>query len=405
MYKRRSTTADDLKLPEERAFAKTLICVCVGVVLFLCSFGVLTAVKVVRSPYDITSNWFVAWGTWAGGLGTAAAFLLAAVSISVAGAHTRFDRREAARLREDDEMAQARLMTVYKVEGERSIDSLPTYRIENRSKETFFDVTVPYVDSPYGADDKIERRNADLVVEDNRLHEFIPTGAELTPYRDHTEYETWFTLVTVHTTDASRITFEVEYTDANGRRWSRDLGGVIKRMTTTKAVPVRPPDRFQPPQQISPLSKMEAWRSGFTSGLERPETDAEYLEVFGSRTVKIWKPIERIGDVEVRPNNIDIPPEGLIAVVTFRPAAPPFWSSYFHAKLADSGLNYGGGSSQYDQTDKFRLAPDVDPNVGRITELVDDALEHANNSFEKTEIAAARRALDAQSSHRSSARQ
>ena len=61
-------------------------------------------------------------------------------------------------------MAQARLLTVYKVEGELSLSSLATHRLENRSRAMFFDVTVPYVDSPNGQDDASERRTADLVV-------------------------------------------------------------------------------------------------------------------------------------------------------------------------------------------------------------------------------------------------
>lgn len=394
-----ATTDGDPRLPEERTFKKVLVGVCAGVFLFACTFGALTAVKAARSPHDITSNWFVAWGTWAGGLGTAAAFLIAAFSISVASAHTRFDRREAARLRHDDDMAQARLLTIYKVKGERSLESLPTYRIENRSKDVFFDVTVPYVESPNGVHGEVERRTADLAAAGNRLHEFIPTGEELTPYRDHTEHEAWFTLVTVHTIDASRIKFAVEYTDAAGRRWNQELGGSITRVRTTNAVAVRPPDRFQPRQQIRKLTDVELWRSGgpFTTNLEPLQTDAEFLEVIETRKVRNWKRIERIGDVAVRPNDIDNPPEGLIAVVTFRPAPPPFWADYFHEKLADSGLRYGGGSPQYERTDKFRMSPDVDADVDSITELIDAALEHANDTFEKNELAAARRALEAQS--------
>lgn len=393
----KSNSTDDPKLPEERTFKKVLVGVCVGVSLFGCAFGVLTAVKAARSPHDITSNWFVAWGTWAGGLGTAAAFLIAAFSISVASAHARVDRRQAAEVRDDNDMAQARLLTIYKVEGELSFSSLATYRIENRSRDLFFDVTVPYVDSPHGTDGEVERRTAGLVDRDNRLHEFIPTSAELTPYRDHTEEEIWFTLVTVHTSDASGIAFAVKYTDASGRRWSQALGGSIRRIPTTEAVQVRTPDRFQPRQQIRRLTNIEAWRSGgpFTKSLEPLQTDAEFLEVIEARNVRDWKRIERIGDIEVRPNDIDNPPKGLIAVVTFRPAAPPFWVDYFREKLADSGLHYGGGSSQYEQTDKFRLSSEVDADVDRITELIDAALEHANDTFEQNELAAARRALEA----------
>lgn len=55
------------RLPEERQFKCVLIGVCVAVVLFALAFIVLTVVKSLRSPRDITSNWFSAWGTWAGG--------------------------------------------------------------------------------------------------------------------------------------------------------------------------------------------------------------------------------------------------------------------------------------------------------------------------------------------------
>ncbi|MCF8786749.1 hypothetical protein, partial [Rhodococcus ruber] len=68
----------DAKLPEERHFQRVLKTVVIAVAVFMLAFLVLTGVKSVRSPQDITSNWFVAWGTWAGGLSTAAAFLIAA---------------------------------------------------------------------------------------------------------------------------------------------------------------------------------------------------------------------------------------------------------------------------------------------------------------------------------------
>jgi pheromone shutdown protein TraB len=84
-----------VRLPEERQFKYVLIGVAITVALFALAFVVLTVVKSSRSPQDITANWFVAWGTWAGGLGTAAAFLIAAFSISVASAHSRFHRRQA----------------------------------------------------------------------------------------------------------------------------------------------------------------------------------------------------------------------------------------------------------------------------------------------------------------------
>lgn len=383
------------RLPEERQFKYVLVAVCVTVVLFMLAFVVLTVVKSSRSPQDITSNWFVAWGTWAGGLGTAAAFLIAAFSISVASAHSRFDRRQAAEIREDNDMAQARLLTIYKVEDENSFASLATYRIENRSKDLFFDVTVPYVDSPYGSDAGIERRTADLVAEDNRYGEFIPTAEQLTPYRDHTDHEAWFTLVTVHTSDASNIEFGVEYTDASGRRWRQELGGEIERVHTTEAVPIRPPDRFQPRQQLQRLSNVELRRMGgsFTNGLEPLETDAEFLEVLEVANVARWKRIERIEDIVVEPGDDDEQTGNLKVSVTFSPKAPPFWDAHFHGRLAEAGLRCTGGHSQTTQTDNFLCPPQVD--TAGLGDLIDAAIQYANDRFEENELAAARRALDA----------
>ncbi|MDV6297241.1 MULTISPECIES: hypothetical protein [Rhodococcus] len=383
------------QLPEERQFKRVLIGVSVAVVLFALAFLVLTLVKSSRSPQDITSNWFVAWGTWAGGLGTAAAFLIAAFSISVASAHARLDRRQATEIREDKDMAQARLLIIYKVEDEHSIPSLATYRIENRSRDFFFDVTVPYVDSPYGSDASIECRTADLVAQDNRLGEFIPTAEQLTPYRDHTDHEAWFTLVTVHTSDARGIRFAVEYTDAGGRRWRQELGGEITRVHTLKAVPIRPPDRFQPPQQIRRLSDVELRRfgSGFSKGLEPLESDEEFLEVIEASNVECWKRIGRIEDIVVEADDAGDRTAGLHVSVTFSPKAPPLWGDHFRGKLAESGLCYAGGDSQYTQTDRFRCPPQVD--TAGLGYLIDAAIKYANDRFEENELAAARRALDA----------
>ena len=387
------------RLPEDLQFRRVLISVCVAAALLVIAFLSLTVIKALRSPHDLTSNWFVAWGTWAGGMGTVAAFLIAGASISVASAHSRLDRKEAAEIRADDDMAQARLLTIYKVEAEDSISSLATYRIENRSKDVFFDVTVPFVDSPNGSERKIERRTAEMVAQSNRLHEYIPSSDQLAPYRNQTEDEVWFTLVTVHTTDASGISFSVEYTDASGRRWSQMLGGQITRTTIDKAVPVRRPDRYQPRQQIRRLSDVEAWRMGgvATRNLEPLQTDAQFLEVIEVRTVREWQRIERIRDVEVRPDDTVRPPQGNIAVVEFRPKAPPFWGDYFHEKLAESGLRYGGGGSERTQTDKFRLPPENNVDVDELTEVIDAAIAFANDTFEQNELAAARRALDARS--------
>lgn len=388
------------RTPEERRFNAVLWGACMMGGLFMAAFLVMTLTKSSRAPHDITANWFVAWGTWAGGLATAAAFVIAAFSILVASAHARIDRQVAARIRDDGDMAQARLLVIYKVEGEQSISSLATYRIENRSRDLFFDVTVPFVDSPYGSGDEVERRTLDLVAQDNRLHEYIPTTELLTPYRDQTEHEVWFTLVTVHTSDARGIRFAVEYTDAGGRRWRQHLGGQIERVLTREAVPVREPDRFQPRQQIKRMSDIEAWRHGgsFTSHLAPLQTDEEFLEVIQTSNVMRWKRIERIGDIVTGDADGSGGAEnGPTAAVTFQPSAPPFWGDHFRSKLAESGLVYAQGRSGGDgQTDVFRCPRG---QIAGVVELIDAAIQHANDCFEQNELAAARRALDARRKH------
>lgn len=330
-------------LPEERQFKAVVIGACALAGLFLLAFVLATLIKASRCPEGVTADWFSAWGTWAGGLATAAAFVIAASSIAVAGAQARSDRREAARIRDDNDMAQARLLVIYKIESEHSIESLATYRVENRSKDFFFDVTVPFVDSPDDSAAGFERRTADLVARENRLHEYIPTAELLTPYRVHNEHEVWFTLVTVHTHDATGIKFAVEYTDAGGRRWCQQLGGQIERVLTTEAVPVRASDRFQPRQQIRRLSKVEAWRHGFTRNLDPLQTDEEFLEVIEPINVVHWKRVERVGDIALEPGD-DGSESGYRAMtVMFRPSAPPFWAGHFRRKLDESGLRYSGG--------------------------------------------------------------
>jgi hypothetical protein len=84
---------------EERQFTSVLVGWCTTAATFLFLFILLTLIKAARTPSDITVNWFAAWGTWAGGLATAAAFLIAAYSIAVASAHAHVDRQEAAKIR------------------------------------------------------------------------------------------------------------------------------------------------------------------------------------------------------------------------------------------------------------------------------------------------------------------
>lgn len=386
------------KLPEERQFETVLWGTCFVVILFLCAFIVLTLRKAKHPPHDITASWFEAWGTWAGGLATAAAFLIAAFSIAVASGQARADRREAARIRENDDMAQARLLIVYKVEIPGGIQSLATFRIENRSKDVFFDVSVPFVDSPHGTDDGYERRTPDLVEAQNRLHEFIPTAQLLMPYRSSTDHEAWFTLVTVHTSDWQKVKFAVEYTDASGRRWRQPLGGRIEPIYTADAIHVREADRFQPPQQIRRLSTVEAWRAGgpFAQSVPPPVTDEEILETLEVRTVATWRPIELVGEPVVVSSE-DTPGEVDVRV-SFTPAGPPFWKDYLSNKLKQFGFRFThGNSGGQGETQNLRCPADMAERVG---ELLADAIQYANDEFEGNELGAARRALAARNRNR-----
>lgn len=382
------------KLPEERQFGTVVWATCLMGLLFLYLFAMLTVTKAKNSPSDITANWFGAWGTWAGGLATAAAFLIAAFSIAVASAHARVDRQEAARIRVNNDMAQARLLVIYKVQMQSGIESLATFRIENRSKDVFFDVSVPYVDAPTDSGDGYERRTTDLVEADNRLHEFIPTAELLTAYRVHDEHEAWFTLVTVHTADWRKVEFAVDYTDAGGRRWRQHVNGQIEPVYTTHAIPVREADRFQPRQQIRRLSRIEAYREGgrFAEGMLPLEMDEEFLEVLEVRTVATWKRIELVGEPIVAPSTESTPGEVEVEV-TFAPAGPPFWRDHLEAKLEDAGARYIGGSrGGRSETQKLRFPESA---AGEVRGLLVEAIEHANNNFEELELAAARRALEA----------
>lgn len=385
------------KLPEDRQFSAVLWGTCFIVLLFLCLFITLTVAKARLSPKDITANWFTAWGTWAGGLATAAAFLIAAFSILVASGRARVDREEAARIRENNDMAQARLLVIYKVEMPGGIESLATFRIENRSKDVFFDVSVPFVDSPYGSDG-YERRTPDLVEAQNRLHEFIPTAELLMPYRSPTEHEAWFTLVTVHTANWRGVKFAVEYTDAGGRRWRQHLGGAIEPIYTTEAIPVREADRFQPRQQIRRMSTIEAWRAGgpFAERVKPPESDEEYLEVLQVPTVAMWQRIRLVGEPAVRSGE-DSPRE-VEVTVKFAPSGPPFWKDHFRNKLQENGFRFiRGNSDGQHETQTLRCSGEV---AARVSRLVHEAIEHANDEFEGHELAAARRAIANRSARR-----
>ncbi|MGY4652491.1 hypothetical protein [Mycobacterium sp. URHB0021] len=310
----------------------------------------------------------------------------------------RADRQEAARVRENNDMAQARLLVIYKVDVPGGIQSLATFRIENRSKDVFFDVSVPFVDSPYGADGGIERRTPDLVEAQNRLHEFIPTAELLMPYRSSTDHEAWFTLVTMHTSDWRGVKFAVEYTDSGGRRWRQSLGGSIQPIYTTEAIPVREADRFQPRQQIRRLSAVEAWRHGgrFAEGVIPPESDEDFLEALEVRTVVTWRRIELVGD-PVATSSAETPGE-VEVTVKFAPSGPPFWKDHFSNKLDEFGFRFTqGNSGGQGETQTLRCPEDM---AARVNELLTEAIEYANDAFEGHELAAARRAIAARNAGR-----
>ncbi|MBI5337086.1 MAG: hypothetical protein HZB45_05310 [Mycolicibacterium rufum] len=383
-------SAPKRRLPEDRQFRAVVIGCCAAISLFMTAFVVITLVAAVSHSGQLTSDWYGAWGTWAGGAATAAAFLIAAFSLRVSSAHAHADRAEAAAIRQNNDMAQARLLVIYKVDMPDGISSLATFRIENRSQEKFFDVSVPFVDSPHGTGGQIERRTPDLVESENRLHEFIPTAELLTAYRSSDDHEAWFTLVTMHTSDWRGIKFAVEYTDSGGRRWRQQLGGKIEPIFTSDAIPVRGADRFQPRQQIRRAPPIEVRRMGgrFAKDLPPLKLDEEYLEVLEVPTVVGWRPIELSQEPVVTPGD---KPGQVEVEVSFFPAAPPFWKDHFRDKLDEHGFRFTRSSSGgRGETQTLHCPGELTERVG---DLLRDAIEYANDRFEQHELAAAQRAL------------
>src|SRR5687768_16524311 len=95
------------RLPEDHQFRAVLIGCCVGAVMFIAAFVTLTLVAEFLDLGLLDSGWYEAWGSWAGGAATAAAFVIAAFSIRVSSAHEHADRADAALVRENQDMAQA----------------------------------------------------------------------------------------------------------------------------------------------------------------------------------------------------------------------------------------------------------------------------------------------------------
>ncbi|WP_107659543.1 hypothetical protein [Nocardia suismassiliense] len=208
---------------------------------FLVAFVVVTILKMICSPRDITVGWFSAWGTWAAGIATAAAFLIAAYGIMVSSAQARADRLAAAEVRESDAMAQARLLTIYHADSFLVPDVIKEFRIENRSRERFFDVSVPFVDRVYkGEPGRVMPQSPSST---GQVLETLPNKNLLHPHL--TENGAWFTDVRVYADDTKSVTFEVQYTDAAGLAWRQHSDGRIERGDAHTAIQVREVDQWE----------------------------------------------------------------------------------------------------------------------------------------------------------------
>jgi hypothetical protein len=383
----------DGRLPEERQFRAVWVGWVVVACLFLWAFVMETVIKARVTPRDITANWFAAWGGWAGGLATAAAFFIAAFSIRVTGAHARRDRQIAAEIRDDKDMVQARQLVIYKVNMPEpySFEGIAFFRIENRSDKRFFDVNVPFVDVPGGSAGHIERRTPELVAAENRLHEHLPAGESLLPYMEASREGGWFTQVNLHTRNWDHVKFAVEYTDACGLRWRQHYGGKIERILTPEAIPVRDADRFQALPQIRKISDDEKRRMGgrFASDLPPLDDNATLEFLGGPAYLANWKRIERVG----QPRAKDCPgPQGGLQIEFSYPspgAGEPMWETHLWEKMKDFGFSQHGGSSGGPLVTKsFRC---TEGNLRDIVAAFDEAIAYANDQFEATELAAAQR--------------
>lgn len=383
----------DNRLAEERRLERVLRGSLVLGAILLTAFVGLTIFKWASRPADVTANWFAAWGTWVGGFAAAIAFLIAALSISVASAHARVDRQVAADIRADDEMAQARLLAVYKVDIPGAFPGLATFRIENRSQQCVFDVKVPYADVPSDSGPGAERRTPDAVEADGRLHEYLPTADMLTPYLQSTTHEGWFTEMTLHTRQWERVSFAVEYTDASGRRWRQHFGGRIERLLTDQAPLVKPADRFQTGYQISLITDEEARARGgrFARHLPPLESDEEFLQALGPGLVSSWRRVEHKQNPLIRP--CEDRPGDVTIEMPFRPAASAWWNDHLKDRLRELGFGETLMRSVGEHASiRLRCAED---HAAAVIGQMHDAIEFANDQFEATELAAARRALAA----------
>ncbi len=124
-------------------------------------------------------------------------------------------------------MAQARLLIVHEVDMPDQPQSFRFYRIDDRSKDLFFDVKVPFVERYYQSDTEIDRLTPESAA--NTL-EFLPDGVLLTPYRTQTQLEAWCTEVRVYSIPEKPVRFAVHYTDAAGLRWKQHVDPHHRRL-------------------------------------------------------------------------------------------------------------------------------------------------------------------------------
>ncbi|GAB2682775.1 hypothetical protein [Nocardia goodfellowii] len=207
-------------------------CVVVGLLLGAFVFG--TWAKAVQSPQDITADWFTAWGAWAGGVATAAAFLIATGSIKVTSAHARDDRRAAADTAAADAMAQARLLTIRQTETTYVPLTMAMFWLENRSKESFFDVEIPYVDRVHdGKQERVVGPRYGSSIGRIRSYDW------LAPYRSEAKNSQWSFEIRVVTDERQPVTFVVNYTDSAGRAWQQHSNGELTRRTVTNTAASR----------------------------------------------------------------------------------------------------------------------------------------------------------------------
>lgn len=382
-------------LPEERRLRSVLKWCSFVVSVFVVLFILLTLDKAALTPSDITSSWFEAWGTWAGGLVTGAAFLIAAYSVAVSGAHAHKDRAEAAAVRENQDMAQARLLVVHQVDMPRLPQSFRFFRIDNRSNDWFFDVTVPFAER-HNEGEEMSLLTKDAFTGPGTVTmEFLPEEVFLSPYRTEDEHDTWNTEVRVYAAPGSPIRFSVYYTDAKGLRWKQSLDGKIERVLSATAVPApRRADSEQPFSQIRTLTPEEA-KASRTGGPDVPDFDDEAdnaaeIEAVGRVIVNSWTPVIRIGAPIIRPDFAE--PELLSIEIGYTPEAPQPWYAYFKEGLRAVRISSNQSRSQGPiQAAIFKAADKSD--VPHVVEGFDAAIRSANERFETEDIARIREHL------------